>query len=257
MYVQDYVQGINATAEISKQEASNFKDMCNKTFASADLHGKAIDEYLQKLSQIRAPKLGPNGVCSIRKSNYELSEASLSSLHQFEDAIVNPGKQTNGERASSSSSTNNSNSRTMNCTADAGKIISTTNGNANTTTNSVKKLEDAIKFDEILKSASIEMNQILTRSKRRIQREQEIIGLLTHLLTTFDSTIAVVPFGSATYGFGGNRTDFNILIVTGGISKIFQLISISTQSVSNNKSKYIQFYHRSRTTINSCPTNHI
>lgn len=199
MYVQDLKLGINATAEISKQEANNFKDMC-RTFASAALLDQTIDEYLLKLSKMRAAS-------SIEKSNYELSEASLNSLQRFGDAIPSLEKQMNDEGAScSSGSSSIVSNNTSGTKANAG---------AHSITNSVKRLEDAIKVDEILKSSKIEMNLILTRSKSRIQSEQEIISLLSFLLTTYVSTITVTPYGSVTYGFGGNKTNFNILIITG------------------------------------------
>lgn len=199
MYVQDLKLGINATAEISKQEANNFKDMC-RTFASAALLDQTIDEYLLKLSKMRAAS-------SIEKSNYELSEASLNSLRRFGDAISNLKKQMNDEGASCSSGS---------CSIVSNNTSGTNaNAGAHSISNSVKRLEDAIKVDEILESSKIEMNLILTRSKSRIQSEQEIISLLSFLLTTYVSTITVTPYGSVTYGFGGNKTNFNILIITG------------------------------------------
>lgn len=210
MYVQDLKLGINTTVDISKKEADNFKDMC-RAFASATLHEQTIDEYLLKLSQIReaSSKLSLNDMSRMEKSNYELSEASLDSLERFRDSIANLGKQTNNEAASCSSSSS----------------VTNANVGAHSISNSVKKLEDTIKVDEILKSSKMEMNLILTRSSSRIQSEQEIIRLLSILLTTYDSTIAVVPFGSVTYGFGGNRTNFNILIITGCIKLTVQLIN--------------------------------
>lgn len=208
MYVQDLRLGINATAEISKQEATNFKEMC-RNFLTATLYEQTIDEYLLKLSQIRAAKLNFSSVCPIQKSNYELSEASLNSLQRFKDVIINLDKQTNGEGTNSS--------------FNVGSNISTIYANitGHSISNSIKKLEDAIEVDEILKSTKIEMNKILTRSQSRIQNEQEIVELLSFLLTTYDSTITVIPFGSVTYGFGGSRTNFNILIITGCISIIY------------------------------------
>lgn len=204
MYVQDLKLGINATAEIPKQEANNFKEMC-QVFAAANLHDSTIDEYLLKLSQARAvsSKSSHSGVCprSIEKPNYEFTDASLNSIQRFKNVVSNLEKHANSEEACSSSGSN----------------ISTTYTNASglSISNGKKRLEDAIKVDEILKSTIIEMNLILERSNSRIQSEQEIIEQLSFLLTAYDSSIAVVPFGSTTYGFGGKRTNFNILVITG------------------------------------------
>lgn len=54
MYVQDItVPGANIAAEISKEEAYNFKKMC-KLFAADDSHQKVINEYTQKLSLLQS-----------------------------------------------------------------------------------------------------------------------------------------------------------------------------------------------------------
>lgn len=181
MYVQDLRLGINAAAEISKQEANNFKEMCRE-FAASNLHDQIIDEYLSKLSQARAvgSKSSLSGACP---RPTEACSSSISSISS----------------------------------------ISTTSSNASapTTSNCIKRLEDAVKVDEILKSTIIEMNLILARSNSRIQNEQEIIGLLSVLLTAYDSTVTAVPFGSTTYGFGGKRTNFNILVTTGCVKLLF------------------------------------
>lgn len=217
MYVQDLKLGTNATAEISKQEANNFIQMCRES-AAPTMHDQAIDEYLLKLLQARADssKLSLSAVCPrpVEKSNYALSDVSLNSLQRFKAAVASSEKRTNGEEACSSSSSSSNVSATN------------TNASANSTSNSIKRLEDAIKVDEVVKSTMIEMNSIGTRSNSRIQSELEIIRLLSFLLRTYDSTVKLVPFGSATYGFGGKKTNFNIMIITGCVKlHFFQLIN--------------------------------
>lgn len=78
-----------------------------------------------------------------------------------------------------------------------------------------KVLEDLIKPEYVSKVAKLEMNDILSRTQDRIRNEIEIFQNLSYYFHTIDSTAKIIPFGSATYGFGGQRTNFNILAVSG------------------------------------------
>lgn len=53
------------------------------------------------------------------------------------------------------------------------------------------------------------------RMIRRPFDEIEITALLMQYLNMFEPNLKVVPFGSATYGFGGSTTNFNILVNSG------------------------------------------
>lgn len=57
-------------------------------------------------------------------------------------------------------------------------------------------------------------SQYSSRTVQRIQHEAQVIDNLTRYLKAFDSTLRFKPFGSATYGFGGSDTNFNILVNT-------------------------------------------
>lgn len=246
MYVQDLKSSaINTTAEISEQEAHNFIDMC-KAFTPATVHEKTIDEYMVYLSQTRSSgsALSFNGVSSMNKSSYELSEAPIHSFERFKNAIANSKGQFRGENVRSNSSCNVSSdvkpdvalniasnvipnaasNVTLNVTRNvASKVGSNAAANAYAISKPVIKLVDVINVDEVVNSSKNEMNRILTRSKIRIQNEQDIINMLSLLLTTYDSTIKIAPFGSSTYGFGGEKSHISILIITGSIHLYYTL----------------------------------
>lgn len=202
MYVQDLVSpGINIAAEISEDEANNFKNMC-KVFASSELCDQSIDEYLTKISEERSTyikiTLG-NNVDSTQKPSSELCKTQVS---------------------------------IPKCSAAATNLIlpAKSSPNSNLTSTSVdlkpaamKKLEDVIEVDTITKHAKIEMDEILTPTSRA-KKEQEIVDLLTFFMATFVPSIKFTPFGSTTYGFGGTSTNLNILASSGKI-KLLALFS--------------------------------
>lgn len=203
MFVQDLNSGANTAAEITQQEANNFRDMC-KLFTSTTLHSQAIDEYLLDLSQIRAD-CSKTSICSMENSSYELSETSLSSLERFEEMICNADKPQNRVEPIFES------------IHDGNMVNATnTNGIVHSTLNPVKKSEDGMDFEVISMASDVQMNQMMTRTKKRAQNEQEIINWLIILLGKYDPKIAVTAYGSVTYGqFGGSHTNFNIFIITG------------------------------------------
>lgn len=196
MFVQDIKSPeLNITAELMEEEVDNFKELC-KMFAFTTLHEQLIDEYLLKLSQVRSTNLALN-VNNAKKPAYEFSETSLSSLQKFKNEMAK--KKHENIDAETSSTLNHSDVNT------GAKCISI----------STEKLEDVINVDEITKFTRIETNEILSRSSTRIDSEKEIIDKFSFLLMTFDPDIIVTPFGSVTFGFGGQRTNFNILITSG------------------------------------------
>lgn len=123
-------------------------------------------------------------------------------------------------RSSSSTSTvnNNVSQKVNNEIAQSEHICE---GASSTLNNNIgEKLEDAISIVDVVKLSRIEMHDILTRSTSRINSEEEIIDQFSFLLVTFDPDITVAPYGSVTFGFGGQRIDFNILITAGKIHSI-------------------------------------
>lgn len=183
MYVQDIKSpGTNIAAEISEEEANNFKQMCN-TFASCDSYGQSIDVYLLQIrkvqiANINGQTISQKGWTSAPKSAYEISEASLNAL-QTNSSICD------GSRASSISSATS------------------------------QKLKDVINIDQVSRSMSSKTVDLINRMVGRCFHEIEIVALLTRYLKIFNSTLKVMPFGSATYGFGGSSTNFNILVNAG------------------------------------------
>lgn len=56
---------------------------------------------------------------------------------------------------------------------------------------------------------------LTSRMIRRPFDEIQITALLMHYFHLFDPKLKILPFGSATYGFAGSNTNFNILVVAG------------------------------------------
>lgn len=186
MYVQDPVSpGINITAEISEEEANNFKHMC-KVFASIGSRDQTINKYLTKISEERSTY-----ITITLDSNVNSTQKPVSKLvpkPKCSDVVTN-----------------------LELPAMCSPNSNFTNASADLKPAAKKKLEDVIKVDTITKLIKIEMDDILTRSTSRIKNEQGIVKLLS----AYVPTIKLTPFGSVTYGFGGASTDFNILINSG------------------------------------------
>lgn len=77
--------------------------------------------------------------------------------------------------------------------------------------NSVR-LDDLIKTDNLSKIMVKEMIDFASRTNSRIRNEKDIAKILELYLKETDTTLKFVPFGSSTYGFGGSKTNFNILV---------------------------------------------
>lgn len=75
-------------------------------------------------------------------------------------------------------------------------------------------LGDWIRTDQCLKAISLEMADFLNRSEQRITFESEILAILSQSVHFFDPALKVLPFGSTDYGFGGSKTNYNLLIDT-------------------------------------------
>lgn len=94
--------------------------------------------------------------------------------------------------------------------------------------NADKHLADIIDVNEIQRISQTEMDQLLLYSPYRIKSIQNIIDSLSILLNTYYSTASVAPFGSGTYAFGGERTNFNIFIKTGKMNFILFFSSLES-----------------------------
>lgn len=76
------------------------------------------------------------------------------------------------------------------------------------------KLADVIDVNQFPRTIIATAVDFTSRTHQRISYENQIVKILTGQLKKFDSTLRVMPFGSATYGFGGSN-NFNILVNTG------------------------------------------
>lgn len=197
MFVQDLISpGTNITVEITKEEANNFKQIC-KMLATQSIHELVIDEYVLKLSELRSSS-NLTAVSPMEKSVTEFSEVSLQSLQRFKVEIEKRQNLDEGCFSKNDATT---------------RLVS---GQENV-------LQDTFNADEILKFINIEMDQFLSSSKSRTTIEHEIINILSHLKAFNSAIISVTPFGSAVYGFEGQKTNFNILITTGRAPTIHSL----------------------------------
>lgn len=198
MFVQDLkLPGTNITAEISKEEANNFIQMCNM-FASSKSHEQSIEDYLGKLSQICAtadPTCSFHGGVSATKNGvHDLSKASMSALQSLKIAVA-----TMAAPNGSSSSNDRSRASSVSITQPV----------------STQKLLNMIDVKKVSQAMPAIAVDLVYRMVQRCFHELEIQALLTRYVKEFDSSLEVMPFGSATYGFGGARTNFNILINAG------------------------------------------
>lgn len=78
------------------------------------------------------------------------------------------------------------------------------------------KLENVINFEEVCRAITHSLKDKCTfRTAQRIACETKIIDKLSHHIKAFDSTLQLKIFGSASYGFGGPKTNLNILVNAG------------------------------------------
>lgn len=77
------------------------------------------------------------------------------------------------------------------------------------------KLENVIKADHISREIMSEMIDLTSRTEDRLQSEAQVLKSLGCYIKKIDTKLSLLPFGSATYGFGGANTNLNILINTG------------------------------------------
>lgn len=79
----------------------------------------------------------------------------------------------------------------------------------------LQKLQNVIKIEQVLRAIPTTAAILINRMVDRCFHEIEIVALLMSYLNIFDSTFKVMPFGSATFGFGGSSTNLNILVNAG------------------------------------------
>lgn len=97
--------------------------------------------------------------------------------------------------------------------------ISRANSQELSSVSSISKHSNSVKLGNVIEISQVsqvaEMIDIISRTEKRIQYEVEIMKILGYYLKKLDSTLGFIPFGSSTYGFGGSKTNFNILVNAG------------------------------------------
>lgn len=213
MYVQDIqTPGINVTAEISKEETNNFKKMC-QIFTGCDSHNRCINEYISKLSSIgnlqSASKANNGSNCSLKSSHSTSKSTSVSSTSST-------AKQIEDMSVFSLESLKNAIQRAQSSPRVSSEVLMPTEAD-NRKPSASKSSDNLFKIDDVSKSATTEMLNLLTRSENRIRDELQIIETLSNYSRIITPTINVIPFGSSTYGIGGLKTDFNLSIEMGKV----------------------------------------
>lgn len=179
MLVQDLVSpGLNITAEVSKEDAYNFQEMC-QMFSTAQKHSPAK----------RVPKQSPFPNLPVRRA---LSQTSLNGLKSAPKPAANTSR---GEKSKSTIPNPVKKVATKRVVAKASVV-----------------LENAIKDGKIFEAIDSEMAKFSTRSDERVRNETRILGILKQHFKIFDSTLVLVPFGSTAFGFGGADSNYNILV---------------------------------------------
>lgn len=143
----------------------------------------------------------------------------IKSMNEIENAMMLPKKLSANVISSGSNLSLNSMS-SINSSISLQSLKTAINHIENTNMSSPQsstpaKLENIIKIDDVYKKIPAEMNSLLSRPFFRVQHETQIINKLSFYFSIIDSKLKVIPFGSSTYGFGGQKTNFNILIKTG------------------------------------------
>lgn len=185
MYVQDIKSpGINITVDVPEAEVKNFQQMC-RMFETTSSIGKAVDEYVSKVDQTRPARVID---LTIDDDSNELPPAKRAAL---ENRAVNGSSNINKNNSKASSIVD----------------ISPASSSIQTLTNAVMSRKEQI-FEDIPATAA----EFVSRTAHRISDERDVLNCLKRYFSTHSITLQMMPFGSATYGFGGCETDLNILV---------------------------------------------
>lgn len=215
MFVQDLVSsGLNITAEVSREEAYNFQEMC-QMFSRAQKHSTIN----------RIPKCQT----SINIVQKTLSQTSLNKLNGSK-SIVNRSNQT----------------KTMTTVPIPVKKVTT----KRIMTKPSVLLETAIKDGTVFDAISIELAKFSKHSDVQFRNESRILGILKQHFKIFDRTLALIPFGSRTFGFGRTNSNYNILIDTRKIFffcvLIYEIFYLIVVFVSYKLTFYVVFEGKSK-----------
>lgn len=182
MFVQDLiVPGLNITAEVSREEAFNFQEIC-QMFSTSPKHSPVKRVLKTHPSPQASPAIKP--MCK------SWSQNSLTAPNVASKNVIKSDKP-----------------KPITSNAVAKKVASKRAGAKTSVV-----LENAIKDGHIFDVIATEKTKFCTRSDDRNRTEQRILGILRQHFKIFDRTLALTPFGSTTFGFGGNDSNYNIFI---------------------------------------------
>lgn len=222
MLVQDIkAPGVNITAEISSQEAINFQNMC-QIFHSNNSHVEHIDTFLLK-RETQSVVTMEKPCTSATDLKNPVSTRPATTVQQAKPpkvvissvtAVIDPTQQ-----ATSSSKVNNTQNSTKKI-ENVNKIEAVSLKTINRVSQKpcdLVKLEKLIQIENVFESSQTKMKDFLTQSIDRTKNEKLIFDLLSLHFKCVDKTLRLVSFGSSSYGFGGKKTNFNILIKSGEV----------------------------------------
>lgn len=180
MFVQDLVTpGLNITAEVTKEEAYNFQEMC-QMFSTAQKHAP-VKRVLKSLQPVNLPVRKALSQTNSNKLNVSKSIENRSKAEKPVAPATNPVKKVATKRVVVKAS-----------------VV----------------LENAIKNGKMFDIINTEMAKLSTHSEERIRNEARILGILKQHFKIFDRALVLVPFGSSTFGLGGCAPNYNILVDT-------------------------------------------
>lgn len=192
MFVQDLMEaGINIAAEVSKEEAYNFQELC-QMFSTV--------RKSSPVKRIPKPLLSP--VINAQPVRKAFSHSSLNDMKLSANHVVTTIKN-DKPKASMAVATAEAALNTMKKIVTAKKVVAKVS----------VILENAIEDGTIFNMITMELGKI-TRSDQRIRHETRILGILKQHFKIFDRALALIPFGSTAFGFAGCNSNYNIFVDT-------------------------------------------
>ncbi|XP_031625839.1 uncharacterized protein LOC116342388 [Contarinia nasturtii] len=183
MFVQDLISPeLNITAEISKEKAYNFQEMCQ--MFSTTQRSSLVKRIKKESPQVNYQPL-----------HRTISQNSLPSVKSVPSNRVKTTKEDKNKAS----------------TLMASKKIATKKGCPK---NPLATLDEVIKNGKIYEAITNELAISSLRSEEKLRHEGRILGMLKQHFKLFDRTLALIPFGSTTYGFAGSSLNYNILVDT-------------------------------------------
>lgn len=187
MFVHDLVStGLNITAEVSKEEAYNFQEMCQ------------MFSVIRKSSPV---KRVPKSISLPAITDQPVRKAFFhNSLNDVKSNANPAGHTIKNDKPKVSVNAVPTEAATK-------KVL--------TTKKVVAKisviLENSIKDGTIFNLVKMELVK-LDHSDERIRHETRILGILKQHFKIFDRALVLIPFGSTAYGFSGCNSNYNIFV---------------------------------------------